>query len=818
MSNNVLENTEILYERVIRRIAPLWPLDSYVAVNPYWGFADTPFCQVTAELEGSVGERLVMDRRWYADLLQTGKLDMVDIQCAADDLGLSADEEEWRNYLQETPETPMRLPRLPELMDRQGHASISQYVVEQISHFLAAYYDRGQSFWSFPRDPDLGLFGSWRQYTLLDHSLSPMGLKKIRAPLLALSAEPEQARVWAMQTLNIPQGEEEAYLLVLLKSIGGWASWCRYLLWQAELQGAAHQDLRDLLTIRMVWEALLRLAANPQVVERWQRQLRAWSQDDKKIDRENAQRGEVLLRATEIAYRRQVAARIRERPSRKAGATKTQIQAAFCIDVRSEVFRRHLEGVMPSLETIGFAGFFGVLLDYQRQGDLAPRTQSPVLLNPAVHVHEEAPEPVITRRFRRLRRGATWKQFKLSAASCFSFVETAGLSYVARLLADTLAWHQPSLPPDDAGLSGGERAALHCALPASLSLDERVKMAEFILTGLGLNQEVAPIVMLVGHGSSTTNNPHRAGLDCGACAGQTGEVNAKAAAQLLNDRQIRTALVEKGWTLDPETCFLPALHDTTTDRVEILGKLSDYRLDAALFAALQDALKKAANLTRLERMLRLEPDLRDSDMVSRNMAFRGRDWSQVRPEWALAGNAAFIAAPRWRTREMNLAGRAFLHDYDASKDADFSLLNLIMTAPLVVANWINLQYYGSIVDNQRQGCGNKVLHNVVGGTIGVLEGNGGDLRVGLSEQSLRDSSSILQHEPLRLSAFIEAPTEAMDAIIAKNAVLDQLVNNRWLTIIQITPDGQLLERRGEGIWKNITQYQPRKSAAVSSPP
>ncbi|MHB1201685.1 MAG: YbcC family protein [Acidithiobacillus sp.] len=801
MSAAVMESPEQIFDRVIRRIAPVWPLDSFVAVNPYWGFADQSFAEAAAQLQGTAGERVIMDRRWYADQVQNGKLSMPDILQAAESLGLSTDEEEWRDYLRETPELAMRLPTLPELLDRRGHASISQYVVEQISRFLAAYYDRGQSLWPLPKDSGVGPFGAWRQYTLRDHSLSPMGLKAIRPLLLGLSPDAAAARLWAQRTLGIPKVAEEAYFLVLLKSIGGWASWCRYLLWQAELQGGTQQDLADLLAIRMVWEALLHQTARPRVLERWRQQLQGWILDDKGADLEEARRGEALLRASEIAFRRQVAASIRRRPARKRqDATGPQVQAAFCIDVRSEVYRRHLESAMPSLETIGFAGFFGVMLDYRRQGDYTARTQTPVLLNPQVHVEEQGPEPIIQRRFRRLRRGAEWKQFKLSAASCFSFVETAGLSYIGRLLADTLGWHRPSLPPDEAGLTAAERASLQCVLPASLSLEERVAMAEFILTGLGLNQGVAPIVLLVGHGSSTTNNPHRAGLDCGACAGQTGEVNAKAAASLLNDPHVRQGLVAKGWDLGARCCFLPALHDTTTDRVEILGGLDDPRLDAEVLAGLRAALEQAADLTRLERMLRLEPDLRDPQAVARNMTFRGRDWSQVRPEWALAGNAAFIAAPRWRTREMNLAGRAFLHDYDVAKDPDFAVLTLIMTAPLVVANWINLQYYGSTVDNQRQGCGNKVLHNVVGGTLGVLEGNGGDLRIGLSEQSLRDSSSGLQHEPLRLSAFIEAPTEAMDRIIASNPVLGQLVDNRWLTVLQIADDGSIFERRAMGDW------------------
>ncbi|WP_291510411.1 putative inorganic carbon transporter subunit DabA, partial [Acidithiobacillus sp.] len=594
MSNAITENTEQLFDRVIRRIAPVWPLDSFVAVNPYWGFADQSFADAAAHLQETVGERVLMDRRWYADLLQKGKLHMADILQASADLEVDMDELDWRSYLREPSELPMRLPRLPELMDRPGHPSISQYVVEQISRFLAAYYDRGQSLWSFPKDPTMGLFGSWRQYTLVDRSLRAMGFKGMRSHLLALPASGTDARQWALQTLGLPQPAQEDYLFVLLKSIGGWASWCRYLLWQAELQGSNQGDLLDLLTIRMVWEALLRRTAEPRVLERWHRQIQAWIMDDKTEDVAEARRGEVLLRASEIAYRREVAANIRRQPSRNRH--QPAVQAAFCIDVRSEVFRRHLESVMPSLDTIGFAGFFGVLLDYQRQGDVAPRTQAPVLLKPQVHVTEAAPAQIVERRFRRLRRGAEWKHFKLSAASCFSFVETAGLAYVGRLLADTMGWHRPSTPPDEAGLTADERSQIRCVLPASLTLEQRVGMAEFILTGLGLNGGVAPIVLLAGHGSSTTNNPHRAGLDCGACAGQTGEVNARAAADLLNDPQVRQALIDKGWDIDPRCCFLPALHDTTTDRVEILGGLDDPRLDKALVAELRQALEQAASL------------------------------------------------------------------------------------------------------------------------------------------------------------------------------------------------------------------------------
>ena len=59
-----------------------------------------------------------------------------------------------------------------------------------------------------------------------------------------------------------------------------------------------------------------------------------------------------------------------------------------------------------------------------------------------------------------------------------------------------------------------------------------------------------------------------------------------------------------------------------------------------------------------------------------------------------------------------------------------------------------------------------MLHNVVG-TIGVLQGNGGDLQTGLSWQSVHDGKRYV-HEPLRLNVFIEAPTEQLEAMIAKH--------------------------------------------------
>ena len=163
---------------------------------------------------------------------------------------------------------------------------------------------------------------------------------------------------------------------------------------------------------------------------------------------------------------------------------------------------------------------------------------------------------------------------------------------------------------------------------------------------------------------------------------------------------------------------------------------------------------------------------------------------------------SFIAAPRHRTAGIDLAGHAFLHSYDWHRDDDFAVLELILTAPVVVASWISLQYYASMVDNDRFGSGNKVLHNVVG-RHGVFEGTGGDLRTGLPWQSVHDGEKF-QHEPLRLNVIIEAPTAAMDAVVAKHDHVRHLVDNGWIHLLAMGDKGTVTHRylRSQG-WKLV---------------
>jgi hypothetical protein len=330
-----------------------------------------------------------------------------------------------------------------------------------------------------------------------------------------------------------------------------------------------------------------------------------------------------------------------------------------------------------------------------------------------------------------------------------------------------------------------------------MSPKQRVDVAEGVLKAMSLTDNFARVVLLAGHGATTVNNPYATGLDCGACGGHSGEANARVAAQVMNDPDVRAGLRERGIAIPDDTVFVAAQHDTTTDEVTIFDKTSIPASHADDIAQLEANLAAAGRLARAERAALLHIE-QDTD-VDRAVIRRSTDWSQVRPEWGLAGCAAFIVAPRERTAGVSLDGRSFLHNYDWHQDEGFGVLELIMTAPMVVASWINLQYYASTVDNNVFGSGNKVLHNVVS-TLGVLEGNGGDLRVGLPWQSVHDGASYV-HEPLRLNVMIEAPIDAMTDIIAKHESVRQLVDNGWLHLFALDADGNVTHQyAGDLAW------------------
>lgn len=820
-------------ESACQRIAPLWPLHAFVAVNPYFGLRHQDFEQASETLAKVAGSSLVMPRRYYREQISTGRISRTDLEQALQQHGLMADATEVEKAIAEDNPLPTgQIKLISNVLEDLDGIPWNSFVVERISQFAAAYFDQGQAGWPMPWSKE-SLYEAWRHYAQIDLSPRMMGLKGVRATVTALPTLPMETIALALQKLAMPVDMIENYLHAALLNIGGWTAWTRYLRWEQELAGGQENSIVDLLAIRLAWELILwDTRQTPALGDAWRNAVQTLQFSS--AHRAHAQIDFALQTAFERSYQKETITKLAGIPGEsatKSGPARPVIQAAFCIDVRSEIFRRALETVAPGVQTVGFAGFFGAFMEFVPLGAAKARMHMPVLLTPNYRVHEHIHDAsdkevakVIHDRHQRLHHANVWKVFKGSASSCFSFVESTGLLYGPKLLSDSFGWSRTVPHPKMKGIAPEFRKRLVPTLSAvshgpqltqtrqkttrvptvGIPLENRGATGEMILKAMSMTSNFARLVLLVGHGSSTVNNPYATGLDCGACAGQTGEVSARATAMLLNDPAVRAELAQKGILIPADTRFVGALHDTTVDEValfDIDGLISTHAQD---LKQLQTWLAQAGQLTRMERASLLGIPDSAPGVVDALVKERSRDWSQVFPEWGLAGNAAFIAAPRSRTAGIDLSGRAFLHDYEWRKDEGFSVLELIMTAPMVVANWINMQYYGSVVDNQKFGSGNKVLHNIVGGSIGVLEGNGGDLRVGLPLQSLHNGERWV-HEPLRLNVFIEAPKSEMDRIIAKHELVRELVENRWLFLFQIDDEhGSIHLRNAEKTWQKVS--------------
>ncbi|MFN2322046.1 MAG: YbcC family protein [Trueperaceae bacterium] len=790
-------------------IAPAWPLDRAIAVNPHWSRVGLPVREVAARMAVLAGIQVFAPRDLLRRAWAEGRIGPDDLDWAlraSPEAGAQGWTPERCLDALRTDTLPTPLPLLIDLLHggrgRDDQLPWRHAITHQVSQTCAAYFDAHQADWQPARTQ--GLYAFWRETLQHDHGIGLlMGLPRLGRATGALPATARDAERWALDRLGLPPAVWADYLEAVLLTVQGWASWCAYLGWQARFEERTDPHLRELLAIRLAWGAILLEGTDARASAPAFASLRqAWTRAPDALA--EAARAlvvdEVWQAALEVGYQRDLAGRLAAAEGARPAPQTVEMQAAFCIDVRSEPLRRALEAAGPAVETLGFAGFFGLPIAYTPLATDARRPQLPGLLAPRVEATDRlvpaaagGADAALERaaghaRTTRLALRDRWHAATRWPGAAFSFVEAAGLGYLGQLG----TWLAPgNQGPDRDELDGLPARFRALARPqlVGLDFDAKVDLAQGVLRAMGLDRPLAPLVLLVGHGGQSANNAHAAALDCGACGGQTGEVNARSLAQLLNEPAVRAGLEARGLAVPGATTFVAGLHNTTTDDVTAFDL--DLLPDAARerWARWQGAFAEAGDRVRRERAagLGLDPSASPAALADQ-LRRRANDGAQTRPEWGLAGNAALVIAPRHRSRGVALDGRCFLHDYDADQDRDGSVLELLMTAPMLVAHWINWQYHASTCDPHRLGSGNKVLHNVVGGHLGVFEGNGGDLRIGLARQSLHDGERWV-HEPLRLTVIVDAPQAAVDAVVAKHEVVRHLLDHGWLHLWRFAPSG-----------------------------
>jgi uncharacterized protein YbcC (UPF0753/DUF2309 family) len=480
-----------------------------------------------------------------------------------------------------------------------------------------------------------------------------------------------------------------------------------------------------------------------------------------------------------------------------------RFQAIFCIDERAESLRRHLEEVAPDAVTFGIAGFYFVPMYYRGTADTHFVPLCPAAIRARHWVVEEFVETAeethrgYTKRRRAL--GLVARGFHVASRS---FVPGALLSTVVGVLASAPLIARTLLPRFTARLRLRAGRFLRAPRLTRLRLERReptpgpdggrvgftlaemTDIAERVLRDTGLTSGFSRLVLTFGHGSTSLNNPHESAHDCGACGGSRGGPNARAIAQILNDRRVRGRLKSRGLVVPRETVFVGGMHNTGNEAVTFydLDRLPEsHRAD---FEAVRQQVERAADRDAHERCRRFQsaPLTLSFEAARRHVEGRAEDLAQVRPEWGHATNAVCVVGRRSRTRGLFLDRRAFLNSYDPTRDdADATVLMRILQAAVPVCAGISLEYYFSYVDNPGYGCGTKLPHNLAA-LLGVMDGAASDLRTGLPWQMVEI------HEPVRILFVVETRPEILLRVMERDPAIGRLCRNEWVRLAVLSPD------------------------------
>lgn len=790
---NSFEMTKLsdVLANVKNKISPLWSLENYVAVNPFWGFKQSHFKTTSAYFNKINSQKLTMDKEFYLDEIKKGVITNEDLKSILKSYPKYSNIDTFIEHIKNSNESNEKIKLIHEIISNKTNTDWTKFIINRISNWAASYYDKSPTIWRSSNPKDFP-FDTWKIEANNDYSPIIMGIKNYKETLSLLhELNALETISFIKKEFNLNDEAFENYTHALCLRVNGWSSYMRGVDWDNDLYGIQSNQLNDLIAILLTWDYLIFKSFKDQII---------WESIDLNSDFSNINIEEIndsveinviLQNAFDKANQRILINQLNtSKKSDHSTPCKADFQAVFCIDVRSEIYRRNLELQSDKIKTHGYAGFFGLALKYEPISHFESQNLCPVLLPAAKTVKEKSKTENLfiqsqARRKDILHLNKVWKSFKSGAISCFSFVSPVGLAFLFKILADALHITRPTWRPEKRGLTRKQFQNLR--LEHNFTIQEQIDVAFGNLKNMGITENFGEIILITGHGSNTTNNPHATGLDCGACGGHSGEVNSKILASILNNKEVREALVNKGISIPDTTVFIAALHDTTTDEITLYPEEQIKYSKREKISELKTYLDRASLSSRIERLERMEHT--SKNLNEKNIFLRSKDWSQTRPELGLAGCNAFVVAPREVTKNSNLGGKSFLHDYNWEKDQDFKTLELIITAPMVVTSWINLQYYASTVDPDKAGAGNKVLHNVVGG-FGVLEGFSGDLKVGLPKQSIHDGIEY-QHLPQRLNVMIAAPLSAINNILEKHEHIKQLVENEWIFLFAIDETGKV---------------------------
>ncbi len=727
-----------------------------------------------------------------------------------------------------------------------------------LQRVVAAYLDQGLAYWTMPERPQ-GIYAAFRD--LYQRRLGPpdpwlRGLDQRFARQQREGWTVEQIVLETLHELRIDPSDWDEAITRTLLSFGGWAGMVQQMETRSEWVPVQVMPakLLDYLAMQLVLDAhayahVTRSAHDEQARAqslhdaRWQARAyeafvvaqlagvgtkllaepahaRAWI--DEIVAYDHLARRWALQRAYENNYYVGVLDSMLAHAARGTVEPHSPVaQLVFCIDDREESLRRHLEEVMPSVETLGYAGFFGLPIRFLGLDAIRPRQLCPVVINPRHLLVEEPVEQVEAeahaarrRRFGQLQRasfigGRTFLRGGLISLG-------VGLAAMVPLVARTLAPRAAARIGHHARKATLTRPKTRLKIERAESdlpdadgllrgftLTEMIKMVGDALETMGVSKRLAPLFVLVAHGSDSLNNPHAAAYSCGACSGGNGGPNARAFAEIANRPDVRAGLREQGIVIPEDTWFVGVYHDTCSDELEYYDlELVPEALRASLAElqkGLADGIKSAAH-ERSRRFMSARVDM-TLDQALAHVEARAVDLAQPRPELGHVTNSVCYVGRRHPTRGLYLDRRAFLVSWDSTTDPTGTRLGPLLQAVGPVGAGINLEYLFSYLDNNVYGCGSKLPHNV-SALLGVMDGHASDLRTGLPRQMIEI------HEPVRLLTVIEAEPDLLLEIVSERPVVLELIVNGWIIAVAWSPTTGKMHRFHEG---GFVPYEPEST-------
>jgi len=761
-------------------------LKDFVHHNSLHAFQNDEFFKAIFSASKIFGFRVTLDVNTYRQLHEQGRIrpEIID-QVISRSKGEKRLCEYWEKMLYENYRQTYnpRVGRFRAQWKSVYHIDLDNLVHPLLFRILGSYLDQGIALWHFPFE-DTGLINAVRQIEEKSFA-SFFRSKRARSLLMDHSTSIEKL----LEIIVGQSGYFENYLFDQQFAHKGWSGifgviedHSNYIFYKKKIA------LKDLILLELLLEID---ALDYTLGQNWD--PLSTKMVDKPIDYlsgvQLGEQEEVLQlwqEAFEWSYYDQVLSAVnsRAKKQRVADNTASSFQAVFCIDDREGSIRRHLESTDRNCQTFGAPGHFGVAAYFQPYGAKFFDKICPVPVTPK-HLIKELDKRKQKKRepFHSQKTHSFWSSF-------FSTV-SLGLLAGYRLLADLLHPKKQPYSTDSYSYMNVEGTLQVEAdqleqrvdgLQVGYTPEEMTQVVYSELNGIGLTKDFAPLVYIIGHGSSSANNPHHGAYECGACSGRPGSVNARVFAYMSNHPEVRRALIAKGVTIPEETQFVAGIHDTANDEFTFYDLHGLSRANLEHHQNNVTTIERALDLNALERAGRFASiDTRKGSKYARKaIKKRSVSYFEPRPELGHGTNALCYVGSRERIKGLFLDRRAFLQSYDYREDPDGTILQKVLAPLPGVCGGINLEYYFSRMDVEKMGAGSKLPHNVTG-LVAVVNSSDGDLRSGLPMQMTET------HDPIRMMMIVESDPATVLKVISSDRDTYGWFDNEWIHLVVISP-------------------------------